>query len=519
MIPYPQPVVKASAGRTGDIKTLYALRNPDDADDLKWLSWGTTVDIVVASSNLQDEQRFYYTGDGVPKISNYSLATAGAGPYPTNYYDLGLPLPDDEDTLTTTYEEFTTKDTVSFARDASNIATIVTSEPHKLRTGNAVTVTGITYLDGTYTQGGSARIGLYTQVAGSTTNTITISAHGLTTGGKADLRFAAHPGVGGVYAITVVDTNTFTITMLDTTARSGAVTYLVNVTASTTTKTFSYSRAAGSSVIRLTTSFSSPHKWAVSRETVYVTLTFNNHAVYNGAYLARIVDAYTLEIDTAVAPPAAVQSGTATCTNYEGVYKTGYRTGTYRQEDHCLSCTITIVDHGLDNGTIVDLAFGSHDSMNGIYSATVASKDTFAVTLKDDGDNPRTGTITWKNPGNAILNVLISGHGLKEGGEAQLEFTSGTASDGPFTAVDVLPDSFNIVTNRVLSGGGTVKLSHKAFNVTSAECTVIDDYTFTYFSPGPEVAEYAYTRGKVDLGGLTQARTYVYTWRTPWGEE
>jgi hypothetical protein len=48
---------------------------------------------------------------------------------------------------------------------------------------------------------------------------------------------------------------------------------------------------------------------------------------------------------------------------------------------------------------------------------------------------------------------------------------------------------------------------------------VVNATTFTYFSPGPQVTTTAYTDGKVDLGGLTQARSYVFTWFTPWDEE
>ena len=88
LIPYPQPVVVANTNRTGTIKTLFALRDPD-TNELKWLSWLTDVDIAVASANEDGEQRFYYTGDGAPKVSTYALATTGAPPYPISYYDLG----------------------------------------------------------------------------------------------------------------------------------------------------------------------------------------------------------------------------------------------------------------------------------------------------------------------------------------------------------------------------------------------------------------------------------------------
>lgn len=204
LIPYPQPVVIGNTSRTGTSKTLYALRNPNNANDLKWLSWATDVDIAVASANVQDEQRFYYTGDGVPRVSNYALATAGGPPYPTGSYDLGLPLPLDSQKLTATATPFAEKTVTLVSRDTSNIATATTATAHGLRTGNFVTVSGITYKNGTYSQT-------------ATTVTVTLTGHGLLTGASVTLEFltsssgAAPPG--GVYSITVLDLNTFTISV------------------------------------------------------------------------------------------------------------------------------------------------------------------------------------------------------------------------------------------------------------------------------------------------------------------
>lgn len=272
LIPFPQPVVVDNTEHTGTIKTLYALRNPNDSNDLKWLSWLTNVDIAVASSNLQDEQRFYYTGDGAPKVSNYALATSGSGPYPTSYYDLGLPLP--STVLTTSASAFTTKTTSTFARDSGNIATIVTSAAHGLRSGNIITVAGFTFRTGTYNQ------------AGTTT----------------------------------------------------------------------------------------------------ITVTINNHGLSNGA----------------------------------------------------------------------------------------------AVTL---------------------------------------DFTSGTAVDGTFTITNVGVNTFDIVVATAATTSGDVRWDIRSFNATNVECTVVNSTTFTYFSPGPQVTTTSSSDGRVDLGGLTQARSYVYTWYTPWDEE
>lgn len=141
LIPYHRSSAAGSTGRNGEIKTLYALRDPDTSA-LVWLSWLTDVDIVVASDESDDDQRFYYTGDGVPKVSTFALATATGVPYPNNFYELGLPLPDDTPTAVAT--SFTPGTSVSFARDSGNTATIITSAAHGLRTGNIITVRGFT---------------------------------------------------------------------------------------------------------------------------------------------------------------------------------------------------------------------------------------------------------------------------------------------------------------------------------------------------------------------------------------
>jgi hypothetical protein len=209
LIPYPQPVIVDNTDRTGTINTLYALRNPSNVNDLKWLSWTTDVDIATLASTEADEQRFYYTGDGVPKVSNYALATAGAPPYPTGYYDLGLPLPTQVPVATPTV--FTQKDSASFFRDAGGVATITTSASHNLRSGNIVTISGFTSLTGTYNQ------------AGTTTITITLTAHGLSNGATVTLDFTSGAAIDGTFTISNVAPNTFDITVVTVATTSGNV--------------------------------------------------------------------------------------------------------------------------------------------------------------------------------------------------------------------------------------------------------------------------------------------------------
>lgn len=207
LVPYTETVVAGATFRIGDIKTIYPLRNPS-TQELVWLSWSTDVNVAVSTSTVGEDQRFYYTGDGVPKVSNYTLATDGTAPYPIEYYNLGLPLPSTK--LTTASTSFTTVNTSSYKRDTGGIVTIVTATPHGLRTGNNIIVSGFDKRSGTYSQ---------------TTNTITvtITGHGLSSGESVTLDFLDGTAIDGTYPITVTGANTFTVTSPVSTSTSGSV--------------------------------------------------------------------------------------------------------------------------------------------------------------------------------------------------------------------------------------------------------------------------------------------------------
>ena len=146
LIPYRTPKLIENVGRTGTIQTLYKLTNPANNNNV-FLTYLNDVDIATASapwtttSNTEDtEQRFYYTGDGTPKVSNYALATNGSAPFPvTNgYYDLGLPLP--TTTPTATAVTFNVVSSTHYERDSGNTATFYGAASHNLRSGNVVSV-------------------------------------------------------------------------------------------------------------------------------------------------------------------------------------------------------------------------------------------------------------------------------------------------------------------------------------------------------------------------------------------
>jgi len=207
LIPYRVPKEVGNTNRGAGVQTIYPLRDPNDATVNKWLSWTSDVDIAVPTTLDEEEQRIYYTGDGVPKVTDYSLAVVGAGPYPVagGSYDLGLPLPTTKPSASATAS--TEKTTSTVARDGNGVATIETSAAHGLEVGSKVNISQLTYRTGTY-----ARI--------KSTVTVTLTGHGYETGAQLFMTFepwrdTAVTGQNGLvqsstYAITSTGTNTFT---------------------------------------------------------------------------------------------------------------------------------------------------------------------------------------------------------------------------------------------------------------------------------------------------------------------
>jgi hypothetical protein len=194
LVPFPYPVVVGNSGLTGDVKTLYAFK--DDNGDNRWLAWNTEVDVAIVTASGITDRRFYYTGDGAPKVSTYSMAFDGPEPYPSQFYDLGLPLPTTKPTITVT--PFTTAAALSFSRDTNNIANVVTTAPHNLRQNAVITISGFSYKAGSYTRSG-------------TTVTCAISDHGLTGSPQVPLEFPTGDATPGVYTATILDSNTFSV--------------------------------------------------------------------------------------------------------------------------------------------------------------------------------------------------------------------------------------------------------------------------------------------------------------------
>lgn len=85
---------------TVDPQTIYRIDSP--SGDKYWLEWATDVDVVPGPVADIDEFRYYYTGDGAPKKTNWALATTsgtGTRPFPDAWLYMGVPAPTAAPTL------------------------------------------------------------------------------------------------------------------------------------------------------------------------------------------------------------------------------------------------------------------------------------------------------------------------------------------------------------------------------------------------------------------------------------
>lgn len=80
-----------------DIKSMFRMEK--DGQE-KWLVWDTDVDVARSPIAGNTERRFYYTGDGEPRTSDYDTSTSGAGPYPSGCFVLGVTPPLTKPTVT-----------------------------------------------------------------------------------------------------------------------------------------------------------------------------------------------------------------------------------------------------------------------------------------------------------------------------------------------------------------------------------------------------------------------------------
>lgn len=84
------PLLVSSPDIDADIVSIFRMEK--DGSE-QWLSWSRDVDVARSPIAGNTEKRFYYTGDGEPRTSDYDTATTGPGPYPAGCYVLGVTPP------------------------------------------------------------------------------------------------------------------------------------------------------------------------------------------------------------------------------------------------------------------------------------------------------------------------------------------------------------------------------------------------------------------------------------------
>lgn len=146
------------------VRSIYKLYDVTTGE-YEWLEWTTDVDVVSGPIGDITESRIYYTGDGIPKKSNWALATTnglGSAPYPNSWYYIGVKAPADAPTLAATQSVtnlvlvdggsgYTSAPTVSFSSGAALATAEISAEVTQITITNggtgyttapAVTITG-----------------------------------------------------------------------------------------------------------------------------------------------------------------------------------------------------------------------------------------------------------------------------------------------------------------------------------------------------------------------------------------
>lgn len=98
-----QSQVFATMPKPGTIRTIYRFGQDVSNDTQYWFHWATDVNVVRGPVAGDTSELTYYTGDGLPKVTDSSLALTGATQeYPIGYRTLGVPHPTTSPTLAAT---------------------------------------------------------------------------------------------------------------------------------------------------------------------------------------------------------------------------------------------------------------------------------------------------------------------------------------------------------------------------------------------------------------------------------
>lgn len=98
--PLKLPVTVATPTKSGPFNAIYRFGKSLPETEY-WFTWPSSV-YACRGSVIESTERTYYSGDGTPKKTDFSLALAGGTNYPVASYELGIPAPVTAPTLTYT---------------------------------------------------------------------------------------------------------------------------------------------------------------------------------------------------------------------------------------------------------------------------------------------------------------------------------------------------------------------------------------------------------------------------------
>lgn len=121
-------------------QTIYRFENPLTQGHV-WLTWDTDVDVQRSSLDDVTDFRLYYTGDGTPKKTNWTMANTGAGPYPGDSYALGVPAPTTKPTVAAAAGGSTSADTRFYVYTYVSTFGSIKEESAPSPVSNSITIT------------------------------------------------------------------------------------------------------------------------------------------------------------------------------------------------------------------------------------------------------------------------------------------------------------------------------------------------------------------------------------------
>lgn len=253
-------------------------------DLYNWLVFGTTVDVSRSPVANDSLGRFYYTGDGEPRMSTYADAIQGSGPYPVGFYVLGVTPPVAAMSITVTGGSGATEDRAYVYTFKTQYGEESGPSPATLKTGFVNGSWDISGMNGAPPNSGTVSNAVKdTPLPGQVQVTLN-SVFGLAAGEK--VTFSGVPGMtdlNGTFKLVSVDAATNKV-----------------VVSLTTTQTYSAGSPTWARV--------APHNTTGMTKCIYRTVGTNT----DYKFVAEIAVANTTYSDTIPAATVSLNSGIAT---------------------------------------------------------------------------------------------------------------------------------------------------------------------------------------------------------------